>query len=149
MVASASAKIPGDKSDEESVGSFSDNAANIFQAAESAMQAGQQPTEMTIVIGQEGGIHLIAESDWPLERLLHHHGAQMAYRVRQLDKLIRLEGRAGPRTCVFEAPKLGAAVRALLADHAQYELTQGSGDFQADLAALFLPPSVEEPSAEK
>jgi hypothetical protein len=122
------------------VGTFSDNAASIFEAAESVLKAGQDPTDMTIVIGQEGGIQLIAESDWPLDSLLAHHGAQMAYRVSQQDKSLRLEGRAGTRTCLFETAKLDGAARTLLADKAEYELTNMLPEPDTDVAALFRAP---------
>jgi hypothetical protein len=81
---------------------------------------------MTIVIGQEGGIRLIAESDWPLDALLAHHGAQMVYRVRQQDQTVRLEGRAGTRTCLFESEKLNGAARRLLAINPQYQIVNES-----------------------
>jgi hypothetical protein len=123
------------------VGTFSDNAASIFEAAESVLKAGQDPTDMTIVIGQEGGIQLIAESDWPLDSLLAHHGAQMAYRVSQQDKSLRLEGRAGGRTCLFETAKLDGAARTLLADKAEYELTNLLPEPENDVAALFRTPT--------
>jgi hypothetical protein len=122
------------------MGSFSDNAASIFEAAESVLKAGQQPTDMTIVIGQEGGIQLIAESDWPLDSLLVHHGAQMAYRVSQQDKSLRLEGRAGSRTCLFETAKLDGAARTLLTGRTEYELTHLLTEPAHDIAALFSPP---------
>lgn len=123
------------------MGTFSDNAASIFEAAESLLKAGQDPTDMTIVIGQEGGIQLIAESDWPLDSLLAHHGAQMAYRVSQQDKSLRLEGRAGTRTCLFETAKLDGAARTLLADKAEYELTNLLPEPETDVASLFRAPT--------
>jgi hypothetical protein len=90
------------------------------------MRTGHQLSSMTIVIGQEGGIRLIAESDWPLDTLLAHHGAQMVYRVRQQDQTVRLEGRAGTRTCLFESEKLNGAARRLLAINPQYQVVNES-----------------------
>jgi hypothetical protein len=106
------------------VGRFTDNAASIFEAAESAMRTGQSLSNMTIVIGQEGGIRLIAETDWPLDSLQAHHGAQMVYRVRQQDGSLRLEGRAGTRTCLFESAKLNRAARRLLTNTSDYEVIE-------------------------
>jgi hypothetical protein len=103
-----------------------ENANSIFDAAETAMTAGHVPTDMTIVIGQEGGIRLIAESDWPLDNLQAHLGAEMVYRIRQQDNSLRLEGRAGSRTCLFETAKLNEAARRLLAGRPQYELMPGT-----------------------
>ena len=103
---------------------FTDNAANIFEAAETAMRAGHELSNMTIVIGREGSIRLIAESDWPLDTLQAHHGAQMVYRVRQQDETLRLEGRAGSRTCSFESEKLNGAARRLLAINSHYQVIE-------------------------
>ncbi len=104
------------------VGQFTDNAASIFEAAESAMRTGHELSNMTIVIEQEGGIRLIAESDWPLDTLQAHHGAQMVYRVCRQDHSLRLEGRAGTRTCLFESAKLNGAARTLLASPSNYQV---------------------------
>jgi hypothetical protein len=106
------------------VGRFTDNAASIFEAAESAMKTGHNLSDMTIVIGQEGSIRLIAETDWPLDSLLAHHGAQMVYRVRQQDETLRLEGRAGTRTCLFESEKLNGAARRLLPNTSDYQVIE-------------------------
>lgn len=86
----------------------------IFDAAESAVQAGQTPSDMTILITAEGGIHMVADSDWPLDSLQSHHGAKMAYRVSQNGSVVRVEGRENSRTCVFETVKPERAARILL-----------------------------------
>ena len=52
----------------------------------------------------------------PLEVLQQEHGAQMIYRVTQQESSVRLEGRAGSRTCLFEAEKPNWAARILLGD---------------------------------
>ena len=46
-----------------------DNAVEILDAAESAVRSGQAPSDMTILITQEGGIRMVADSDWPLDSL--------------------------------------------------------------------------------
>ena len=69
---------------------------------------------MTILISAGGGIRMIADSDWPLDSLQQHHGAEMAYRVSQSAIITRVEGRAGSRTCLFETEKPERAARALL-----------------------------------
>ena len=112
------------ENDKKNVGRFTDNAASIFEAAETAMRTGHELSNMTIVIGQEGSIRLIAESDWPLDTLQAHHGAQMVYRVRQQDETLRLEGRAGSRTCLFESEKLNGAARRLLAINSHYQVIE-------------------------
>src|SRR5689334_2839887 len=85
----------------------------ILNAAESAVASGHTPSDMTILITPEG-IRMIAGSDWPLESLQLHHGAEMAYRVSQSAINVRVEGRAGSRTCLFETAKPEQAARALL-----------------------------------
>jgi hypothetical protein len=95
------------------VSRFVDNAEQILSAAESAVEAGHTPSDMTILITAEG-IRMIADSDWPLESLELHHGAKMAYRVSQSAAQVRVEGRAGSRTCLFETAKPEWAARILL-----------------------------------
>src|SRR5205807_7109242 len=100
--------------DKRHVGRFIDNAVQILNAAESAVESGHTPSDMTILITPEGGIRMIADSDWPLDSLQQQHGAKMAYRVSQTALMMRVEGRAGSRTCLFEAAKPELAARALL-----------------------------------
>jgi hypothetical protein len=83
---------------------------NILKAAESAGSC----SNMTILIGQEGGIHMIADSDWPLDSLTWHHGAKTAYRVSEQCGSVRVEGREGSRTCVMESVKPIEIARFLL-----------------------------------
>jgi hypothetical protein len=85
----------------------------ILNAAESAVESGHTPSDMTILMTPQG-IRMIADSDWPLESLQLHHGAEMAYRVSQSAIKVRVEGRAGSRTCMFETAKPEQAARALL-----------------------------------
>jgi hypothetical protein len=96
------------------VSRFLDNAQQILEAAESAVQSGHTPTDMTILITAQGGIHMLADSDWPLESLQLEHGAKMAYRVSQSASVVRVEGRADSRTCLFETAKPERAARLLL-----------------------------------
>jgi hypothetical protein len=95
------------------VSRFVDNALQILSAAESAVESGHTPSDMTILITPEG-IRMIADSDWPLESLQLHHGAEMAYRVSQSAIIVRVEGRTGSRTCLLETAKPARAARALL-----------------------------------
>jgi len=90
-----------------------DNAMQILTAAESAVQSGHTPSDMTILITAEGGIRMVADSDWPLDSLQLEHGATMAYRVSQSAAHVRVEGREGSRTCLFETEKPERAARLL------------------------------------
>src|SRR3984957_21203257 len=91
-----------------------------MDAAESAVQAGHTPTDMTILITAEGGIRMVADSDWPLDSLQAHHGAKMAYRVSQSASVVRVEGRAGSRTCLFKTVKPERAARLFLNSSPSY-----------------------------
>lgn len=104
------------------MGLFEENAARIFDAAQDAAGAGLTPSEMSILIRRDGGIHMVAGTDWPLESLQAHHGAQMAYRVSQQGGTVRVTGRAGSRTCLFEAAKPNRVARQLLGAPVAYTL---------------------------
>ncbi len=101
---------------------FEDNAAKIFDAAENACREGLTPSEMSILISPQGGIHIVAGNEWPLDSLQTHHGAQMAYRVTQHGGTVRVMGRAGSRTCLFEAAKPNGVARHLLGAPAVYRV---------------------------
>jgi hypothetical protein len=66
---------------------------------------------------------MVADSDWPLDSLQAHHGAGMAYRVSQHASMVRVEGRAGSRTCLFETEKPERVARLLLNHSPNYNLT--------------------------
>src|SRR5579871_694177 len=118
---------PVGRSDKETVSRFVDNAVQILDAAENSLRAGNTPSEMTILISAEGGIRMVADSDWPLDSLQAHHGARMAYRVSQRASAVRVEGRAGSRTCLFETEKPERAARLLLNPSPNYNLQFVSG----------------------
>ena len=89
---------------------FAEQAANILEAAESAGTC----TNMTILINQEGRLHMIADNDWPLDSLTWHHGARTAYRVSDNNGSIKVEAREGQKTCVLESAKPAQIARFLL-----------------------------------
>ena len=93
---------------------FVENAASLLDAAERAMESGHNPSDLTVLISADGAIRMIAESDWPLDSLQAHNGARMVYRVRNENSKLRVEGRAGSRTCLFETAKPGRAAHLLL-----------------------------------
>jgi hypothetical protein len=97
------------------VGPFLQDAEAILNAARSAACATPNPTDFTILIGPEGGIHMLAESDWPLASLESHHGARTLYRVSQASGQITVEGRSGQQRCRLEAEHPQAVARRLLA----------------------------------
>ena len=92
---------------------FVSNAVNLLDAAESALRAGHTPSDMTILISPEGGIRMVADSDWPLDSLQAHHGARMAYRVSRHQQKVRIEGKSGSQTCMLESSACDEARRLL------------------------------------
>lgn len=65
-------------------------------------------------MGSKGGIHMIANSDWPLDSLLRERGADMAYRVTPGTDRVSVDGRDGNSTCHFEAMLPAQAAFAML-----------------------------------
>jgi hypothetical protein len=97
------------------VSQFIENAREIFDAAEKSAAAGQTSSQYTILLGApRGGIHMIANSDWSLGALQEEHGAQLAYRVSQVDGRVVLDGRDGQRSCHMEALAPSKAAQFLL-----------------------------------
>jgi hypothetical protein len=86
----------------------------ILDAAENASRKGLVCSEMTILIGPEGHIHMVADSDWPLDSLARHHGAKSAYRVSERTGSIQVEGRDGTRRCLLESVAHSHVARLLL-----------------------------------
>lgn len=97
------------------MGRFLEDAEAILNAAETATHASPSPTNFTILINPEGGIHMLADSDWPLASLEAHHGARTLYRVSQAGGRIAVEGRSGSRRCRLEAEHPKEVARQLLA----------------------------------
>jgi hypothetical protein len=102
------------------VGRFLEDAEAILNAAETATEATSDPTNFTILISPEGGIHMLADSDWPLASLEAHHGARTLYRVSQASGRIAVEGRSGNHRCHVEAEHPQAVARRLLAGPVPY-----------------------------
>jgi hypothetical protein len=104
---------PG-RADKPFVGKFTERAWQILEAAEAASARGEICTEMTILITQDGGIHMLADSSWPLESLADHHGARAAYRVREQHGALRVDAREGTRTCRMESISPAETARRML-----------------------------------
>jgi hypothetical protein len=97
------------------VNQFIENAREIFEAAEKSAAAGHSSAEYTILMGAaRGGIHMIANSDWSLGALRREHGAQLAYRVSQVDGRVKVDGCDGQRTCHMEAEAANRTAQFLL-----------------------------------
>ena len=88
-------------------------------AAQSAASGGETCSRVTILIGQDNGIHMIAASDgadwdWPLDSLATERGARAAYRITNQNGSVRVEGREGSRRCVMETTSPARTARLLL-----------------------------------
>jgi hypothetical protein len=90
---------------------FLDNAYALLSAAENVAQAGQRSSDLVVLISREGGIRMLSNCDWPLEALEREHGSKMAYRVHRDEAGLRVEGRAGTRTCVVQSAPPAEAAR--------------------------------------
>ena len=99
---------------------FLQDAANLMDAAQSAVRCGAAPSHLTILLGCEGGLRMIADSDWPLDSLQAHHGASTVYRVSQETDRVRIEGREGFSTCVLETPSPARAAEMILGTRYQH-----------------------------
>lgn len=102
---------------------FLENASRLLETARNSARAGSS-SEFIILIGHDGSIRVIADSAWPLASLESHYGARMAFQVRHTeDRRVRVEGRAGSRTCLLEAAKPDGAARLLLANPVCYPVS--------------------------
>src|SRR5258706_8078935 len=104
------------RADKRTVSRFTEHAARLLEAAESASAHGESCSNMTILIANDGGIRMFADSDWPLDSLALHHGAEAAYRVSEERGSVRVAGRQGSRRCLLESarPSYLACVPAVL-----------------------------------
>ncbi len=99
---------------------FLENAQQIFEAAGSASQSGIAPSDISILIDGQGGIRMLADSDWPLASLEANYGCRMAYRVNQEAGRIRVEGRSGAQSCLLQTETPQVAAKRFLLDHPRY-----------------------------
>jgi hypothetical protein len=85
------------------VSRFAQQAEQLLEAAEAASARGETCSDLTVLLGHDGSIRMIAESDWPLDSLVRDQGARAAYRVTARRGSICVEGRDGRRSCVLES----------------------------------------------
>ena len=94
--------------DKDIVSPLMKHAEEIFTAAR---DGGREECEVAILVGRDGGIHMLPASGWELEPLRLHHGALAAYRVSRAGGGVRLEARSAGESCVLQATVLPAGVR--------------------------------------
>ena len=86
------------------------NAENILETA----LAGEG--EVSILIGHDGAIRIMADTDWPLDSLQNYHGTREAYRVRRMAGRVRVEGKSAKNSCLLESEPPARTAHFLLAD---------------------------------
>ena len=96
---------------------FLKHAEEIFEVAR---QGGREDCELAILVGRDGGIHVVPAEDWGLEPLRLHHGAAAAYRVRRAGGRVTLEARSSAEACRLEASHPAGVMRTVLADRPRY-----------------------------
>jgi hypothetical protein len=92
---------------------FLRNAESLFESARAASAHGTIG-DFSVLIGADGAIRMIADSDWALDRLAAENGAEMAYRIREERGRVRIDGRSAQATCRFETDPPARVARELL-----------------------------------
>ena len=83
---------------------FLENAGKILRAATTA-GAGEAGC-VSILVGWDGSLRVLSDSDWALDALAAHHGARMAYRIHRVRGAVRVEGRSqGQSLTLTEGPR--------------------------------------------
>jgi hypothetical protein len=99
------------------VNAFLKHAEEIFATARTA---GTEDCDFSILVNREGGIHMIAGADWPLESLRAHHGASAAYRVHRNVSSVRVEARSATQSCLLASERPERALLPALPDFPRY-----------------------------
>jgi hypothetical protein len=86
----------------------------LLDTAAACARAGRPPADMTVLVGQDGGIQIVAASDWPLDSLRLERGAEMAFRVWSHQGRVGVTGQSRNRTCRLESETPAAVARRLL-----------------------------------
>lgn len=89
---------------------FLENIEAILKAAEQS----QEPGDWTILTGVEGGVRMIAGSDWPLDSLRLHTGAEAAFRVHRNAGRVAVEGRTAHQSFGIQSVPMSEVARQLL-----------------------------------
>jgi hypothetical protein len=93
--------------DKSVVSSFLQIAEEILDSA----AGGREDCHLAILVGRDGGIHMLADSDWDLGRLREHHAASSAYRVTRRGGQVQLEARADGQSCTLRREPAARALR--------------------------------------
>ena len=89
------------------VSSFLDHAEQIFEVARQSCE----PEELTIRLNREGGIHILAGSDYS------YTSSDTTYRMRRGQGVVEVQGQSGSRTCLLRTDR---AARSWMTDQPMY-----------------------------
>src|SRR5437764_5718528 len=98
---------------------FFRNAQEIFEVARSG--ASGDSSDFALLIGLDGGLHLIMDSPVSLEAAAAHGGARTAYHVSKSAGGVRVTGQTAGRSCVLEQSGRSAAAFRMLRDQPLYQ----------------------------
>ena len=107
----------GGARDKKFVSPFLKHAEEIFQAAR---EGGLDDCDLAILVGRDGGIHMLAGIDWELDPLRRHHGASAAYRISRTAGGVRVEARSADESCLLQTTQPVRLMPAMLPDFPQY-----------------------------
>jgi hypothetical protein len=107
----------GAANDKSFVSSFLREVEEIFATAR---EGGPEDCDLAILVSRDGGIHMVAGSDWGLESLRVRHGATAAYRIARNSGRVRLEARSADQSCVLRGDRRGHPVCATIPDFPRY-----------------------------
>jgi len=86
----------------------------LLDTAAACARSGRTPSEMTVLVGRDGHIQILSDTDWPLDSLRQERGAEMAFRVWSRQGRVGVTGQSFNRTCRLESETPANVARRLL-----------------------------------
>ena len=103
---------------------FLENAERILQTAASAGDRERESGNLDIVIGRDGAIRIVMNSDWMLDSLQAHHGASAAYRVTSRGAEVSVEGKSRTGlSCLLTSEPFASIAKRMLSNQPRYFLS--------------------------
>lgn len=97
------------------------NAQRIFDVA--CAGGSTNLAEFALLVGRDGGIRMIMESEMSLFAVMAHHDAETAYRVTRSSNGVRVTGSKGARRCELAESSPRASLDSVLRDQPLYRIT--------------------------
>ena len=98
-----------------------ENASRIIETMRESIASGPATEVMTVYVGPDGDLHIIAGECMPFESLTWSEGARMTWRATWKSGRVRVEGLDGRRSCVLEEPAPRTAGSRLLGETRMYQ----------------------------